>query len=223
MGRVYVQMPKDVPLEYEPWVMGLRDGRSYVGDGSCHIGMFAVDGVHMGQEGSNGQTSQLVLRHPGTVKVKTQVAAMLTPEPNAEAKAIRGRRLDEKPYWHIERARMEGTRQVPVELIVNGEVFATRNIDADGKMVDLEWDVPLQHSSWIALRVFPSMHTNPIFVEVDGLPIRASQASARWCRKAVDVCWEKKKGQIKKEELELAAAAYDAARASFDRIIQESK
>ena len=27
---------------------------------------------------------------------------------------------EEKPYWHIERARVKGTRKVPLEIIVNG-------------------------------------------------------------------------------------------------------
>ena len=31
-----------------------------------------------------------------------------------------------KPYWHIERARIEGTRNVPVELVVNGHPVARR-------------------------------------------------------------------------------------------------
>lgn len=117
---------------------------------------------------------------------------MLPDKPDELAQQIRSRRLDEKPYWHLERSRIEDSRKVPVELIVNGEAVARQEIDADGDWKNLEWDIAVGKSSWIALRVFPSMHTNPIFVEVEGQPIRASKRSAEWCRKAVDVCWEKK-------------------------------
>lgn len=223
LGRVYVHMPKDQPIVYEPWVEGLREGRSYVGDGLCHVAEFKVNDVPMGQPGNNGQSSQVVLRHSGTVKVSTSVAAMLSELPSPEAQAIRKRRLDEKPYWHIERSRVEGTRKVPVELIVNGEPVAVKEIDANGDFHKLEWEIPMKQSSWIALRVFPSMHTNPIFCEVDGLPIRASVKSAQWCRKAVDVCWEKKRPQIRESELANAESAYELARKTFDRIIQESE
>ena len=37
-------------------------------------------------------------------------------------------------------------------------------------------------SSWAALRVYPSAHTNPVFVLVGGRPIRASHRSAEWLR-----------------------------------------
>jgi len=43
---------------------------------------------------------------------------------------------------------------------------------------DIAFDVPLAKSSWIALRILPSSHTNPVFAIVDGKPIRASRRSA---------------------------------------------
>ena len=223
LGRVYVQMPPDKPLSYEPWVMGLKDGRSYVGDGNCHVSEFKVNGVPMGHPGNNGEASQVVLRHAGSVQVQTRIAAFLPRDISEEAQSIRRKRLDEKPYWHIERARMGESRKVPVELIVNGEVIATQEIEADGNWNDLKWDVAMGQSSWVCLRVFPSMHTNPIFVEVEGLPVRASLASAEWCRKAVDVCWAKKRPQIRPAEQEAAATAYEVARKTFDAIIEECK
>ena len=80
----------------------------------------------------------------------------------------------------------------------------------------------LKQSSWVALRIFPCVHTNPIFVEVDGQPIRASKRSAKWCLEAVEVCWNSKKGQMRKEELEAAAAAYEKARQAYRKILEES-
>jgi len=50
--------------------------------------------------------------------------------------------------------------------------------------------VDIPHSSWVAVRILPSVHTNPIWVEVAGKPVRASRKSAEWCLKAVDVCWD---------------------------------
>ena len=77
-------------------------------------------------------------------------------------------------------------------------------------------------TSWIAVRILPSAHTNPIFVLVDGQPIHASLRSARWCREAVDVCWEAKQGQIRAEERAAARAAYDHAASLYDQIAERS-
>ena len=59
-------------------------------------------------------------------------------------------------------------------------------------------------------------------MEVDGKPVRASRRSAQWCREAVDVCWEAKKGQIREVELAEAEAAYDHARDVYDNILATS-
>ena len=74
----------------------------------------------------------------------------------------------------------------------------------------------------MALRVFPSCHTNPVFVEVDGKPIRASKKSAQWCLDAVDVCWKQKVKQTRAAEQPAAAAAYDVARKAYAKILAES-
>ena len=50
----------------------------------------------------------------------------------------------------------------------------------------------------------------------------ASKRSAKWCREAVDVCWEKKSKGTRKEELAAAEAAYQKAREAYDKIIAES-
>jgi hypothetical protein len=150
------------------------------------------------------------------------VAALLDPEPSEEAERIRSRRLDEKPYWHLERCRIGDSRRVPVELVCNGEVVATREIEADGSVQTLRWEIPLQRSSWFAVRILPSVHTNPIFALVDGQPIRADRRSAEWCRRAVDVCWNSKQGNIRDREKEAARKAYDHARKVYEQRIAES-
>src|SRR5206468_8916048 len=95
-------------------------------------------------------------------------------------------------------------------------------IEADGTIRDVSFDVPVKASSWIALRILPSSHTNPVFVLVGNRPIRASKASADWCLKAVDRCWSQKEGAIRPSEKEEARRAYDAARASYSKIRDEA-
>jgi hypothetical protein len=112
---------------------------------------------------------------------------------------------------------------VPVELIVNGEAVASQEIEADGQWRDLVWDIKIEKSSWVALRVFPSMHSNPIFVHVGGKEIRASKRSAQWCREAVDVCWNKKFPMIRPEERDAAEVAYRVAREYYDRAVSEGE
>jgi hypothetical protein len=109
-----------------------------------------------------------------------------------------------------------------VELMVNGQSVARQEIEADGSLHDLKFDVPLERSSWIAVRIYPTSHTNPVFVELDGQPIRSSRRSAEWCRKAVDVCWDAKRSQIRPEDQEAALAAYEQARSVYEQVISES-
>jgi hypothetical protein len=117
---------------------------------------------------------------------------------------------------------VKDTRQVPVELIVNGYAVDKQLIEADGRIEDVEFEYQPERSSWIAIRVFPAAHTNPIFVALDGAPIRASKQSARWCLDAVERCWASKSPLIRNAELNDAKAAYDHARAIYRRILDES-
>jgi len=221
LGRVYVKMPKGNELNYDEWVLGVRDGRSYCGDGRSHIFDFRVNDVAVGEPGSRGKISHLDVDGPTKVKIEFDVNALLAETSTEATEAIRTRRLDQKPYWDIERCRVEGTRRVPVEIIVNGEVAVRKEIEADGTINTMSIEVDIEKSSWIAVRILPSVHTNPVFVEVAGQPIRAGRRSAQWCRDAVDVCWNAKKGRIRQEELADAEAGYDHARQVYDRILTE--
>ena len=216
LGRVYVKLD-DGQLDFDKWCEGIKLGRSYVGDGRSHLIDFQVNDVRMGESGG-----ELKLDGAATVKVTAQVAAYLEPEPSAEARAIRYRPLAEKPYWDLERAREGVTRKVPVEVVVNGESVANAAISADGSIQGVSFDVPIKKSSWIALRIYPSCHTNPIFVSVGGKPVRASRKSAEWCLKSVDQCWSKKEPAIRESEKEEARKAYEIARDSYRKILAES-
>jgi hypothetical protein len=215
MARSYAKL--DGELEFNNYMGELKNGRSYVSDGKSHIIDFRVDERELGTEGS-----ELRLDAPKSVTVTARVAALLPPEQDEVGAFLASRLLDEPPYWDIERARVGTTGNVPVELVVNGESVATKEIVADGGWKELTFDYDVKRSSWLALRIFASSHTNPIFVLVDDAPIRASRQSAEWCRKAVDRCWEMKSPKIREEERVAAQTAYDEARRVYDQILRET-
>jgi hypothetical protein len=216
LGRVYVKLA-DSKLDFDRWTEGVKLGRSYVGDGRSHLVDFRVNDVAVGENGS-----EVKLSSPGKVTVAAQVGAYLERQISAEAAAIRQRPLSAKPYWDIERARVGNSRKVPVEVVVNGKAVDKREIEADGEFRDLSFDVPIEKSSWVALRIYPTSHTNPIFVLVDDKPIRASKASAEWCLKGIEECWSNKVKLIRDSEREAASKAYDVARARYKKIAEES-
>ncbi|MFM7131990.1 MAG: CehA/McbA family metallohydrolase [bacterium] len=216
LGRLYVKL-EDGKLDFDRYIEEIKNGRSYVTDGKSHLFDFKVNDVELGKNGS-----ELKLAAPGTVKVYTKFAAMLPETRPDQFRGIDKRPLEQKPYWELERSRMVGSRQVPVEVIVNGQPVATKVVEADGKTLDLNFDVPIKESSWVALRVWPSSHTNPIWVTVDNKPVRASKASAEWCLKAVDTCWAQKEPRYRAEEKKAAADAYEHARKVYQKILQES-
>lgn len=222
LGRIYVKLDED-DLQYETWVDGLRDGRSYCGDGLSHLLDFQVNDLGVGESQGGQPASRLDVEGPQTVQVSFRAAAMLEETPSEKSTAIRERRLDEKPYWHLERARIDDTRSVPVEIIVNGEVAATRELVADGHQEEFDVPVELTQSSWVAVRILGSCHTNPIFVHVDGQPIRASRQSADWCVKAVETCWASKEQRIREDERPAAREAYDQARKIYEQVLAECK
>ncbi len=200
-------------MTYSSWLDGLKAGRSYVSDGKTHLMDFSVDGLEVGAAGD-----ELKLSQPATVKVRVKAAVYLPETPNED---IRKLPLDEKPYWDIERARIGSTREAPVEIVVNGKAVASQKIVADGKIHDLEFDVPLAESSWIAARILPAAHTNPVFAVVAGKPIRASRRSAEWCLNAVNQCWTQKAPRMSAADLVEARQAYDHAREVYRRLINE--
>lgn len=219
LGRSYVKLKPEQPLSFDAWTEGIRDGRAYVSDGFSHLVNFRVKNLGVGETGDNGRASVLAAKAGEPLTITLQAAALLGEQPN---EAIRQRPLDQQPYWHLERSRTGDTRTVPVELIVNGVAVKRRELTANGQLNDLTFEYTPQRSSWIAVRIFPSSHTNPVFVEVDGQPIRASRQSAQWCLKAVDNCWASKSPAIRASERDAAAAAYDKAREIYRQILAEA-
>jgi hypothetical protein len=204
---------------YEEWCEGIRAGRNYVGDGKSHLMEFTAH--HANTTARMGEKeSELRLTQPGKIRTTARVAARLNADPDPEMKK---RPISQKPYWDIERARIGESREVAVELIVNGFPVARKNIPADGRMQDVSFDTNIERSSRVALRVLPSSHTNPIFVVVGEQPIRASRRSAQWCLESVDRCWSQKERFIKPAELGEAKAAYAHAREVYRQRLAESK
>lgn len=214
MARSYFQ--QDGKLDYKSYIEGIREGRSYVSDGYSHIIDFAVDDAKMGIG-----KSELSLKGSKTVSIKGRVAAYLAEVQTETGASVAKRKFFEQPYWDIERARIGQTRKIPVELIVNGEAVEKKEIIADGTWVDVSFSYPVKKSSWIALRVPASAHTNPIFVLVNDKPIQIKE-SAEWCRKAVDQCWKMKQPNIRESERADAEKAYNEARNTYDRIAKEA-
>ncbi len=215
MARSYTQMGDQ--LDFDGFVERIKEGANYVSDGRSHIYNFTVDDVLLGEN-----KSERHLPAPATVRVRADVAAYL-PEIQDDAGAqIADGGFMGRPYWHVEKARLPNSRSVAVELIVNGYPVAQQEIVADGMEQEVVFDYPIPHSSWVALRIIATAHTNPIYVLVGDKPIRASKRSAQWCRAAVDRCWEMKSTQIRKEELPAAQAAYDHARKAYDTVIAEA-
>jgi len=201
-------------LSYDGYVNAIKDGHCYVSDGSSHIIDFTVNNVEAGTH-----DSKLLLQGKQTVKITAKVVARLPEQQDEAGAAIAHRPLTEQPYWNIERARIGTSRKVGVELIVNGQPVDSAEITADGKWENVNFNYAVNRSSWIALRIFPSSHTNPVFVIVDGKPIHESK-SAEWCRQVVDQCWKMKQPSIRSEEQPAAEAAYNSARKIYDAIIQ---
>lgn len=217
MGRSYVKL--DGKLDYDQWCEGIRQGRCYVSEGRSHlIDLTATIATQPNERaamttlGVGERQSELKLARPGTVQLRAKVSALLDEKPSTATGRF---------SWNIEHARLGKSREVPVELIVNGYPVAQTNIVADGQLNDVALEAKVERSSWMALRILPSSHSNPFFVLVDGKPIRASRRSADWCLKGVDQCWSQKERTYKAAEMEAAKAAYAHARETYRKILAE--
>ncbi|MCW3116612.1 MAG: hypothetical protein JWM28_694 [Chitinophagaceae bacterium] len=203
-------------LSYNSYVDAVKKGRCYVSDGNSHIIDFAVNEKQAG-EGD----SKISLNGKQQIKIKAKVAANLPEKQDPAGAAIAESALTDQPYWNIERARIGQSRKIRVELIINGKPADSVEITADGQWKDVNFNYAADRSCWAALRIFPSSHTNPVFIIVDGKPIH-ERNSAIWCRQTIDQCWKMKEGQIRLAERPAAEAAYDKARKIYDTIIRET-
>lgn len=216
VGRTYVRLehPPAGDDGYNAWIDNLQKGRLYFGDGRSHFLAFTVN------ERASGD-ADVTLAAPATIEVKATIAAWLEPHTTPATEALRNEPAFAAVGWNLEKARIGKTREVEVELVVNGEAVDRAVLMADGKPQQVHFQVAITRSSWVALRILPSGHTHPVFVTVDNKPVRASRRSAQWCRSCVDKLWEVKSPFMRSSERAAAAAAFDHARAAYDAIIAE--
>mgnify|MGYP001428063428 CR=1 FL=1 len=219
-GRVYVQMGVRKKIDFTEWCRGLAAGQSYVSDGYAHALEFTVNAQSPGQ-------ADVRLAKPGKVSVQVKVAfAAETPMTVAQGlldAASGPRTTGDTVNLHAPRHRrfVKGGDRL-VELVANGQVVAKGTVPADGRIHDLQFKVGINRSSWVALRHFPQLHTNPVNVMVAGKPIRASRESAYWCAESVKLLWQNRNRFIKKSEQAEAKLAYDRAVRTYERIAAES-
>jgi hypothetical protein len=219
-GRSYVQLGKQSRVDYAQWCRGIARGRSYVSDGYAHALAFDVNGKTSGDE--------LQLASSAMVTVKGTIAfSPETPLEPAYGGAIPvgglrhvGDTVIRREILSLNPAYQRGHRLVQV--VVNGRAVASREVPADGREHAVEFSVPIERSSWIALRQFPQLHTNPVIVLVGGRPIRASRESALWALACIDQLWRVRAGGIAPGERADAEKAYEEARAVYRRIAAES-
>ena len=219
-GRVYVQLGKVDQLSFDQWCQGLQQGRSYVSDGYAHALDFRVAGIAPG-------FGKVSLSQTETVRIKASVAfAPATPQTVAQGLLTPpgGKRfLGDTVTFHgppPEAVALGGTRTV--ELIVNGNAVRRWIIPADGAIHDLETDLSVDQSSWVALRQFPQLHTNPVEVILEGKPIRVSKRSAQWCAETIKQLWRTRGHTIHESEQKPAKEAFDRALAIYREIAKAS-
>jgi len=245
-GRSYIKTGGG-PVDYDKSMSVIKKGGpSYVSDGRSHLMNFKVDG----QEQSRVQGEEVKLDKPATVKVTADVAAYLPEDPETvevlgvpyptdtertiyvpmpPAKTVKIRDIPilgvswrNIPWWHLERARIGDSRDVRLEVVVNGEPAASQIITADGTMHPVEFDIPIKESSWVALRILGASHTNPIWVLVDNKPVRVAE-SIKWDIAALEQCFEIKRQGWRPEDYPEAKAAYDYAYQVYVKRLKEAE
>lgn len=197
-GRVYVQLGKDLDkIEFKDWARGLAKGRSYVSDGYAHALHFSVEGKVPGE--------RVKLAEKGKVAVSARVAF-----------------ASETPLGTAQGGQLPTGKRRLVELIVNGQVVDKQEVPADDREHDLSFSLEIDRSSWVALRHFPQMHTNPVEVIVNHQPIRASRKSAQWCVGVIEQLWRVRANAIHVDERPEAERVFDWAIQRYKKIAEEA-
>ncbi len=196
-GRVYVQLGKTESIDFAAWCEGVAKGRSYVSDGYAHALEFTVNGKPAG--------GTVALEQGGKVTLKAKVAFAA-----------------DTPLGTSNGGQVPGGKTRRVEVVVNGSPVATQDVPADDKVHDLSFDVAIDKSSWVALRHFPQMHTNPVSVLVAGKPIRASRKSALWCIGTIQQLWRVRGRGIAAHEREEANKTFLKAIEQYRQIASEA-
>jgi hypothetical protein len=197
-GRVYVHLGKVDHVDFTDWCQGVAKGRSYISDGYAHALEFTVNGKAPGY-------GDVALDQPGkvTAKAKVAFAANLPLGTAVGGSAPTGK-----------------TRRV--ELVVNGVAVDSKEVPADDQVHELTFAATIGRSSWVALRQFPQLHTNPVNVLVGGKPIRASRKSALWCAGTIEQLWRARNEKIAPDERAEAHQTFLRAIERYRKIAAEA-
>jgi hypothetical protein len=196
---------------YDAWTQAIGAGRLYFGDGRSHLIDLTVNGRPIG-------TGPLILRKAGRVTISVKVAARLQETPSDPQSNPQTIGFAE---WDIERARIGNSRRVPLEVISNSGIVERREILADGVLRPVSMTVAVHQSSWIVLRILPSVHSAPILVHVGENPVRASRRSAEWCLACIELLWKRHSWRIRETERSAAEEAWNHARDTYRTIASE--
>jgi hypothetical protein len=196
-GRVYVDLGKVEIIDYTAYCKGIAAGKSYVSDGYAHCFDTRIGGGKLGD----------------TIKVKTGDNVPVTAKVAFDKEMYLGTSVG---------GRLAPSATRVVELVVNGQAVAKKEIPADQKLHDVKFDYAPAKSCWIALRSYPQMHTNPVFVTVDDKPIRASRASAKWCAGTIEQLWKVRENNIKPDERAEAKKTFLEAIEIYKKIAAEA-
>jgi hypothetical protein len=198
-GRVYVQLGKVDRIDFHAWCKGLAEGHSYVSDGYAHALDFTVNGASPASEVC------VVMNKPGVATVKAKVAFA----------------KDMPLGTSVGGAAPAGPKR-RVEVIVNGKAVASQEVPADDQVHELSFPIKIDRSSWVALRHFPQLHTNPVIVLVGDQPIRASRASALWCAACIEQLWRARSRMISEPERAEAERTFQRAIGQYRKIAAEA-
>jgi hypothetical protein len=100
-------------------------------------------------------------------------------------------------------------------------VAAAQEVLADDHPHDITFSLRIGRSSWLAIRLFPQLHTNPVAVIVAGEPIRASRRSAQWCVDCIEQLW-RVRGKTSPAERDEAHKTFQEAIKVYRRIAAEA-
>jgi hypothetical protein len=196
-GRVYVQLGKVERVDFPAWCQGVAQGRSYISDGYAHALEFTVNGTAPGY-------GDVTLDAPGAVPVKAKVAFAA-----------------ETPLGTAVGGKLPGGKTRLVELVVNGRAVDSKEVPADDKEHEVTFDAKIDRSSWVALRQFPQLHTNPVNVLLGAKPIR-SRKSALWCIGTIEQLWRVRGNGIAAHEREEAHQTFLRAIEHYRKLAAEA-
>lgn len=222
-GRVYVSLGDVRQIDFGQWCQRLAEGRSYVSDGYAHALEFEVE--HDGRIARSGDRLELAEKGEVTVRARVSLAPQMP-----RAVAYGTRHAEGGKRFIGDTVTLHGSRSVDwvepgtrtLELVLNGLPLVAREISASGNETVVEFQARVDRSSWLAVRCFPHLHTNPVEVIVGGQPIRASAASARWCAAVIRQLWTQREKNIAAAEREAAHATFTQAIAEYERRAQDA-